>query len=85
MITYVKLLLLLVLVCSLLYGGLVLFPQKLRLLRRVGMEKTNDDLIKLAKSGDVEAAELFRKSRRFLWIALPAGVALSLLQGLTKK
>lgn len=85
MITYVKLALLIVVVCALLYGGLVLFPQKLKLLRKVGMEKTNDDLIKLAKSGDAEAAELLRKSRRLLWIALPAGVALSLLQGLTKK
>jgi len=65
-ISYVKLFLLFVVVCALLYGGLVLFPQKLKLLRKVEMEKTNDDLIELAKSGDAEAADLFRKSRRLM-------------------
>jgi hypothetical protein len=39
----------------------------------------------LAKSGDPEAAELHRISRRSLWIALPTAVILTLRETMTKK
>jgi hypothetical protein len=40
-----------------------LLPQKTRLLRKHGYDKTNRDLIALAKAGDPEAAKLLRDTR----------------------
>ncbi len=84
MLHYVKLTLLAVLIAAFAYAVLNVFPSKLRLLKRVGMNKTNTDLIALAKSGDPEAATLLRKSRRLMWVAIPAAVTLSVLQSLSK-
>ena len=75
--------LLAVLLAAFAYAILDVFPSKLRLLKRVGMSKTNTDLIALAKSGDPEAANLLRKSRRLLWVAIPAAVTLSVMQSLS--
>ena len=82
---FIKTLLLAVVIGVVLYWGVVLFPKKLRLLRRVRMDKTNEDLIALANSGAQEAAELLRKSRQSLWVALPVAVILTLLETMAKK
>lgn len=79
-----KLLLLVVVVGCIAYGAISIFPRKLALARRLGPKTTNDDLIAAAKSGDPEAVDLYRKSRRMFWVAIPSAVGLSLLHSLTK-
>jgi predicted NBD/HSP70 family sugar kinase len=80
-----KLLLLVVVVGCIAYAAISIFPRKLALARRLGPKTTNDDLIAAAKSGDPEAADLYRKSRRIFWIAIASAVSLSLLHSLTKE
>ena len=85
MIVTIKLLLALVLVAAFAIAAFVLFPRKLRLLKRVGQDKSNADLIVLAKSGDQEALALFKQSRRLLWVAIPCAMLLAGLHGLTRQ
>lgn len=80
-----KLVLAAVLLSCLLYAIARIFPRKLRLVRRLGPDSTNADLIAAAKSGDREAMDLYKQSRRLLWISLPTGILLSVLHTATKK
>jgi hypothetical protein len=50
-------------------GAIWFLPQKRALLRRVG-NLTNDELIQLARSGDVEAQRLRRRTWWFMGIGL---------------
>ncbi len=80
----IKFFLLAVVVGGIAYAAISLFPRKLALARRLGPKTTNGHLIAAAKNGDPEALDLYRKSRRLLWIVLPSTVALSLLHEMTK-
>lgn len=82
MLATLKFILLAVVVGSVAYAAFVLFPRKLKLLRRVGMGKTNSDLLALAKAGDSEAVRLVRSSRGVLWLALPSVLLLAVIQAL---
>lgn len=84
MLIIAKLLLLSVVVFGLAYAALVLFPRKLRLLRRVGKSKTSADILALAAAGDGEAQQLTQQSRRLLWVVVPCAALLALLHGATK-
>lgn len=85
MLVTIKLLLVLVLVLAFAVAAFVLFPRKQRLLKRVGRDKSNADLIALAKGGDQEARDLFMQSRRLFWVAIPCAGLLAGLQALTKQ
>jgi hypothetical protein len=54
-----------------------LLPRKVRLLKKVGLSKTNDDLIRLAQTGDKEAGELYRRTKLWLWLMIPTGLLAS--------
>jgi hypothetical protein len=56
------------------------WPQKRRLLRKHGYDKTNDYFIQLAKSGDPDA----RRARAHTWILVGVGIAGALLMAITK-
>ncbi len=68
------------LIAAFIYAIFIIFPAKLRLIERVGKDRTYYDIVSLAKNGDLEAAALLKKSRRLLWVALPAACILSLVQ-----
>lgn len=82
---YVKVGLLCLLAACFLYGVAFLFPRKLRLLQRVGLNKGNADLIALARSGDSEAAALHRDTKRLLWVAIPTVLLLAIVNGITRR
>lgn len=77
-----KLLMLAVVIGGIAYAAAIIFPRKMRLLRRVGLEKTNSDVLALAERGDEEAKALVRDSRRLLWVVLPATFLLSVAHSL---
>ena len=56
-------------------GIVWLRPKRLAILKRVGRSATNDDLIRLAKAGDVEAQVL----RKLTWYYMGLGAMLSVL------
>jgi hypothetical protein len=80
-----KVVLAVVLFSCFLYAVISVFPRKLRLIRRLGPEATNDDVLAAAKAGDHEAQDLAKKSRRLLWIAIPSGILLSVLHSASKE
>jgi hypothetical protein len=59
------------------WGFLWLFPRKMRMLRRYP-GATNDDLIRLAKAGNVEAQQIRRDTRVFIAIGLLLGALFGL-------
>ncbi len=67
----------------LLVGVIWLLPKKLRLLRRVG-NRTNAELIALAKSGDMEARQLRRLGWWYAGVGLALIVPLQILAELSK-
>jgi hypothetical protein len=81
----IKLLLLLVLLGSLAFAVFAVLPQKVRLLKRVGANKTNDDLIALATQGDPEAKQLRTRTRWFIGTALASGLPLAILQTMARQ
>ena len=80
----IKLALLLVFLGSFAFAAFALLPRKLRLVKRVGLNNTNDDLITLAKQGDPEAKELLLRTRWFIGVALASGLPLVILQVIAK-
>lgn len=66
-------------VLLLLYGVIVLFPKKLSLLRRYGLDKTNGELIDLAKSGKEDLQKFARISKIYITLLLIAVVSLSII------
>lgn len=84
MLLVLKYLMLAVVVGSLAYGVTFIFPRKLRLLRRIGPDKTYYDVQEMAKRGDEEAYALVRDSKRLLWVLLPTSVLLSVLHSLSR-
>lgn len=64
------------LLCWVLYGVLFIFPRKRKLLKRLGLDKTNDDLIRAAAQGDAEAAKLHRDSVVYVAVGVAIGLAL---------
>lgn len=79
-----KLVLLAIVIGCIAYAAISIFPRKIALARRLGPHTTNAHLIAAAKDGDPEALDLYRRSRRLLWIAIPSAIGLSLLQNMTK-
>ena len=65
-------------------GATWLLPKKLKLMKRVG-NLTNDQLIQLAKAGDVEAQSLRRKGWWWLGIGLAVLLPQQLLLGILKR
>jgi len=64
--------------------GLVwLLPKKIRLMKRVGW-LSNQEIIQLAKNGDIEAQKLRKLGHIYLGIGLAVLVPLQLLASLTK-
>ena len=72
--------LLFVLISAIAVAAFWLFPRKIKLLRKHGMNKTNADLIQLAKDGDAEIKKLLNHSRVVLAIALISSVTLVVLR-----
>lgn len=83
--TVFKIVLMISICAILLYGLFFLLPEKLRLLNKYGMHLANQDLIKMAKDGNVEIQSFYRKSKIFLAALLSNGVLLSLIHELTRK
>lgn len=67
----------------LLVGVVWLLPKKLQLLRRVG-NRTNVELVALAKSGDAEARQLRRLGWWWFGVGLALIVPLQILADLSK-
>lgn len=84
MLLVLKYLMLAVVIGSMVYAVTFIFPRKLRLFRRIGLDKTNSDVLELAKSGDEEALALVRDSKRLLWVLLPTSVLLSVVHSLSR-
>lgn len=84
MLLIAKIILLSVVVCGFAYAAFILFPRKLRLLRRVGMLKTNADLLALAAAGDYEAQKIAQQSRCILWVVVLCGGLVTLLHAATE-
>ncbi|MBN9409185.1 MAG: hypothetical protein J0H69_08555 [Burkholderiales bacterium] len=79
-----KLLMLTVVIGGIAYAAVFIFPRKMRLLRRIGLDKTNSDVLALAKRGDEEAQALVRQSKRLLWVVLPTAFLLSVVHSLSR-
>ena len=75
----------LLLLASLVFAVFWIFPKKLKLMRRLGPETTNADLINYAKNGDEEAQKLVRLSRFNYWVLILSGVSLTLLNHFLKR
>lgn len=79
LLTLVTGILLTLLIGSILYAAIWLFPQKIKLIHKYGKDKTNDDLIALAKNGNSDVQKLLKKSRVTLGVAITSGVLLTLI------
>jgi hypothetical protein len=73
------------LIGSIAFAALRLFPEKLKLLQKYGMNNTNDDLIELAKQGNNDVQKLLRKSRITLSVALVSGILLVLINHFSRR
>ena len=56
-----------------------LLPRKISLLRKYGSNKTNDELIPIARSGDAAAAKLYKRTRIWLGVMISTGALISFL------
>lgn len=54
-------------------GVLWLLPQKRRLLKKHGYDKTNDFFIALAKKGDADSKKLLQSTKLFIAVGLVGG------------
>jgi len=79
-----KLCLLAIVLILLIYGFAVLFREKLAILKKYGVEKTNQDLINLAKSGNKEIEKFHRKSKIYVLLLCSIGGVLVVIHQLTK-
>jgi hypothetical protein len=83
-VTFIKLLLLILLISLFVYGLAVLLPKKLALVKKYGADKSNQDLIALAKQGNEDLAQFYKQSKIYLLLLLSCSGVLSVLHQLTK-
>lgn len=64
-----------------LVGLLWLWPQKRRLLKKHGADKTNDYFIQLAKAGDPDAQRVRVRTWIFIGVGIAGGVLMAITRG----
>lgn len=57
----------------------LIFPRKLKLMKRCGFNKTNADFLAMAKGGDIEAKELVRDSKIVMCFAIAGTIVLTVM------
>ena len=81
---FLKYLLLAISICSFVYGIAIMFPAKMKLAKKYGFDKTNADLIELAKRGNQDLIEFYRRSKIFLIVFVGSGALFALLHNLIR-
>lgn len=80
----IKYILLVMTIISFFYGLLVMLPEKIALLKKYGFDKTNQDLINMAKEGNEEMAKYYRKTKIYALIFMLSATSLVFIHQLTK-
>lgn len=80
----IKVILLMVIIGLFIYGLTVMLPMKISLAKKYGLDKNNQDLINIAKSGNEELMRFYKKSKLFLLFSVISGVALVIIHQITR-